>query len=142
MEKQLYQVFLKIANFCVPNESTEFTDSLCEEKAERVHKIINVEDVNLGKSLELPANQRICILHDVVGTDRVNREPSSIRCLQPRRKCFLLPSCPRSMGSMPQILNNPEKNGMQNLYRSVLSGIKPCKFIRDRKPALWAYHPR
>lgn len=71
-----------------------------------------MENINLKNGLELMPDERACVLHEVVGTDSVNRQPIRICCLEPMDISLLLSSCPFRVRTVPDIFCNTKEDCM------------------------------
>jgi hypothetical protein len=61
-----YQIFIKILNLREPEESRQLADCFHKFKVKLVHKVIDMETVNLNQHFELSPNKGVCILHDII----------------------------------------------------------------------------
>lgn len=68
----LYQVFIHVPYLREPEECSKFSDCLDQGKNVVLNKVVNVKDVNLSDNLQLPANERVCILSNVVSLHRLD----------------------------------------------------------------------
>ena len=69
---EICSVFGRILYLGVPKESGELADSSPCGQIVRRHNIVDVEDGGLDDGLQLFTDERVGILHDVLGTNRVN----------------------------------------------------------------------
>lgn len=119
-----YQVLIETTDFGVPDECRELTDRIPELKERRGEEIVDVKYCGLRECLQLPANERLRVLHDVIGSDGVNREVVGVCGLQTNRVCRLLCGGPCRVCHAPNVFDNAEQDRMKYLNARVLCGIK------------------
>lgn len=84
-----------------------------------------MENGSLCNSLQLAPNERVCILHDIVGPNGMNCECFGISALQSCGICLLLARSPCGMRPMPRILDYAKEYSVENLDGGVTGWIEP-----------------
>ena len=77
MASWTYKILLHVLYFQHPQESTEFPHCFREEEMRVVHKVIDMKHIDLCNGFELSSNQRVGILHNIIGMDSMNGKPGS-----------------------------------------------------------------
>jgi hypothetical protein len=83
-----------------------------------------MEYICLSNRFELASNQRTSILHNVVRSDSMDRQPVSLRGLQATSISLFLFRRPRRVRNVPDIFDNAEQYCMEKLNRCILCRVK------------------
>lgn len=85
---------------------------------------MHMEGIDLCNGLELTPNERIRILHDIIGPDSMDGEAVRISGLETEGINLFLSRGPTGVRRMPNIFDNPKQDRVKDLDWCILRGIE------------------
>ena len=79
---KLYQILIDFVDFGIPQQCCQYSYSFRKLQVEIVDDIVDMKDICLNNGFELTANERISILHDIIGSNCVDGKAVRIRGLK------------------------------------------------------------
>jgi len=85
---KLYQIFIDVVDFRIPQQCCQYSYGFHKLQVEIINNIVDMKDICLNNHFELMANERICILHDIIGSNCVDGK--AIRICGLKSQCVRL----------------------------------------------------